>query len=213
MAAKQSTLGGLQAGRSSDLDAEEAQQQRATRFSAYLQCEEERYLAKQQPDAALRWENEALQRAVSHATPLTEYVFGVAPLSANVPLGWLAWKNSRSGPHDTGALGSSAGLLGIGVPQQSATLTPLAIAVAGGAWGSEAEGEVQFVSRVVAGSQLLDQVRKEKAAAVKCENYRLANQLKSLEKELLEALAAVLAHADGLAAPAKLQEGKWPLRV
>ena len=67
----------------------------------------------------------------------------------------------------------------------------------------------------------LEQVRNEKAAAVRSENYRLAHQLKLREKDLLEVMerakgltgagnsgvAAVLAHAEGTRAPDKRQEG------
>ena len=53
----------------------------------------------------------------------------------------------------------------------------------------------------------LEQVRKDKAAAVKSENYRLAHQLKGREKELLEELAAVIGRADGPISSAKPQEG------
>ena len=97
----------------------------------------------------------------------------------------------------SGALGSDAGLLGVGVPQQSATL----------ARGADAGGEVPFALQAMARCQELDQVLKGKAAAVKCENYRLANQLRGREDELLEELVFAFAHAERLTSSAELQEG------
>ena len=158
------------------------------------------------------------QRAVLHATPPVEDEFGVAPLSAHLPLGRLAWQNSRSVPTvqdgwpgalelGSGALGAPTELCGVGTPRLGTTL-----------WrGASSDGvEVQLSPQAVAVFQELEQIRRDRAGAV-----RRAAQLEMREKELHDVLvhgqglngapvsreSAVLGHADCEIGGTKLQEG------
>ena len=87
-------------------------------------------------------------------------------------------------------------MLGVGIPQPSATL----------ARGDDAEGEVPFALQAMARFQELCQVLREKAAAVKCENYRLARQLSGREEHLLEEIVLAFADAERLAPSAECRE-------
>ena len=118
-----------------------------------------------------------------HASSSKVATVNPVPAIDLMPVGRLAWLNSRSGP-----------------PGQD-----------------EQRGAPKRVGSL---EKELEQVR-DKAAAVKVENYRFVNQLKRREDALWkhmmqeksvtgagnQAGPAVLVHADRLSAPAKLQEG------
>ena len=121
-----------------------------------------------------------------------------------MPVGRLAWQNTRSGPAaqeghlgasglGSGALGSQIGLRSVEASQGSRSQGDRGL-LANDSLGPQAMAHASDGLQAAAVSRELKQVRKEKAAAVKSENYRRANELKKLEKELQDLLVQGKAH-------------------